>query len=207
VKKIYLIGLKLFDSKDAEFPLQYEQVTNVKKQIFHEFLRFDADEHVAIDLFGDLALPDQILQFLSIAPRDLKISQNDGILIGLKLPNVELVDERLETEISSNPVLTERPVFLLIEDDKQRIVESSAKGVVPKLLEDDENLEDGTVGYVAGFVTNSEAERVRLFDKKVAFVCRDPKDSFEKRMGEKLSKQAICSLIHLIDFCEVDRFL
>ncbi len=47
MKKIYLIGLKLFDSKDAEFPLQYEQVTNVKKQIFHEFLRFDADEHVA----------------------------------------------------------------------------------------------------------------------------------------------------------------
>ena len=202
MKKIYLVGLKFYDSKDAEFPLNYEQVTNLKKEIFLEFLRFDADEHIAVDLFGDLALPDQIIQILSLVPHSLKICQDEGFLYHLNLPDIQLVQERPDIESSSNPVLVEKPVFVLSEDDKLLIVESSAKGVVPRPIENPENLSDGVVGYLPDFVTLSESEKAKLFGNKVAFVCRDPKDSFERRMSEKMSQKALCFLINLIEFCE-----
>lgn len=202
MRRIYLAGLRLYDSKDAEFPLEYEQVTNLKKEIFLEFLRFNADEHIAIDLFGDLALPDQIIQILSLVPHSLKICQGEDFLYHLNLPNIQLVQERPNIEYSSNPVFIEKPVFILSEDDKFQIIESSAKGVVPRSIESPENLSDGIVGYLPDFVTFSESEKARLFGNKVAFVCRDPQDSFERRMSEKMPQKVLCFLIHLIEFCE-----
>lgn len=202
VKKIYLMGLRLYDSKDAEFPLEYEHVTSVKKQIFLEFLRFDAHEHIAIDLFGDLALLDQIVPILSLVPKTLKVYQSDGLLNDLRLPNIEPVKEKLDTDLSSNPVLTDRPVFLLLEDGVQQVVESSVRGLIARSLESPQNLPEGMVGYLSNFVISSEAERAKLFGNKIPFVCRNPKDTFERRMSEKIPQSALCFLIHLSDFCE-----
>lgn len=202
MKRIYLVGLRLYDSKDAEFPLEYEEITNMKKQVLLEFLNFDADEHISIDLFGDLALPDQIVEILSLLPRTVKICQKDGLLEGLKLPNVHLAQEGLQTDLSSNPVLTDKVVFLLLEGDKSQVVESSIKGVVSRSLESPQDLPEGMVGYLSNFVIASEAERARLFGNEVPFVCRNPRDSFERRMSEKIPQSALCFLIHLSDFCE-----
>ncbi len=202
MKEIYLLGLRLYDSKDAQFPLDYEQVTNAKKEIFLEFLRFDADEHIAVDLFGDLALPSQIVQILSLAPCNLKIDQSDGLLDNLKLSNIELVQKKLDTKFSSNPILTEKPVFLLSDDGKWQVVESSTGGIVPKQIENPANLPTGVIGYLADFVTFSKAQQAELFGNKVAFVCRDPKDALERRISEKMTQKAVCFLIQLIDFCE-----
>lgn len=202
MKKVYLLSLRLYDSKDAEYPLEYEQIINTKKQIFLEFLRFDADEHIAIDLFGDLALPDQITQILSLVPSGLKVCHDDGLLDDMKLPNIQLVQERLNTDLSSNPVMTENPVLLVLEDGESQIVESSVKGIVPRSFDNPQSLSEGIIGYLTNFVVYSEAEKAKLLGNRVAFVCRNPRDSFERRMSEKIPQSAICFLIHLVDFCE-----
>lgn len=203
MQKIFLISLKLYDSKDAQFPLVFEQVTSLKKEIFLEFLRFEADEYVAIDLFGDLALPEQILEILSLVPRRMKICQSDGLLNNLKLPRtIELTDEKPQTDLSSNPLENEKPAFLLLKDGENHVVESSVEGLVPKVLEEPTNLPNGVIGYIPTFVTSSQSELAKLFGNKVAFVCRDPKDVIERRFAGRVDQNAVCSLIKLLDFCE-----
>ncbi|MEJ5230109.1 MAG: hypothetical protein WHT65_08925 [Pseudothermotoga sp.] len=203
MQKIFLMSLRLYDSKDAQFPLAFEQVTNLKKEIFLEFLRFEADEHVVVDLFGDLALPEQIFEILSLVPKRMKICQSDGLLNNLKLPRtIELTDERQQIELSSNPLMSENPAFLLLKDGESHVVESSVKGLVPKALDEPANLPDGFIGYIPTFVTSSQSELAKLFGNRVAFVCRDPKDTIERKFAEKVSHHTVCSLIKLLDFCE-----
>lgn len=203
MQKIFLMSLRLYDSKDAQFPLSFEQVTSLKKEIFLEFLRFEADEHVAVDLFGDLALPEQIFDLLSLVPRRIKVCQGDGLLKNLRLPRtIELTDENPQIDLSSNPIMNERPAFLLQRDGKSHVVESSVKGLVPKVLEEPTNLPDGFIGYIPTFVTFSQSELAKLFGNRVAFVCKDPKDAIERKFAEKVNQHTVCSLIKLLDFCE-----
>ncbi len=202
MKKLYLISLRIFDSRDAGFPLNYKEVTMLKREIFFEFLRHNADEHIAVDLFGDLSTPAEIFHLLSLVPKEipLKISQSDSILKGLKFnENINLLDEPFVMDAISNPVISSKPSFLMKEDGQELIIESGLNGCVPVELERPEDPGEGKIGFFTRFIFKSEADQAKMFGNRIIFECRDPGNSLEKRLLENLSSDAAVSLIRLMD--------
>lgn len=164
MKKLYLISLRIFDSRDAGFPLNYKEVTMLKREIFFEFLRHNADEHIAVDLFGDLSTPAEIFHLLSLVPKEipLKISQSDSILKGLKFnENIYLLDEPFVMDAISNPVISSKPSFLMKEDGQELIIESGLNGCVPVELERPEDPGEGKIGFLPGLFLSLRQIRQR----------------------------------------------
>lgn len=152
MKRAYLLNLKLCDSADAHFPLDFDQVQKKKKSILAEFLSLDADEFFMINLFGDLALPEHVVEVLSLLPSKGKFRLKDENvpLEQFSLPsNVSLLEElTMEfTSFSSNPVETELPSFLIEENGELLLKRASTKGCKPVQKETLSLPEDGQIAY------------------------------------------------------------
>ncbi len=197
MRKAYLLQLKIFDSKDAYYPLNYEKVTELKISILLEFLRLSADEYIAVELFGDLATPSEVYRTLALVPEPakFKISQSDPIL--KKTIDEYSVEEAVDFAGSSNPVETERPVFLVVNNGTPEVIESAYAGCVAVEVAQPTVVKTGQLGYLSRFVEKSEAAMAELFGNKVAFVCDVSLDNHEKRIAEKLSQEAVCCFLML----------
>ncbi|AEH50606.1 hypothetical protein [Pseudothermotoga thermarum] len=195
--KAYLLNLKLFDSRDARYPLKYEKVCELKKSILLEFIKLSADQFVAVELFGDIALPKDVYQILEIVPEPsrFKIFQSDSNVA--KILEEYLTQETIDVKVSSNPVEVEQPVFVVLRDEQLEFVKGSVQSCVPVELSKPSNLKQGQIGYIAKFITKQRAQEAKIFGNEVIFVCDEPIDSLQRQLLEELSDEAACCLAML----------
>ncbi|MEN3009128.1 hypothetical protein [Pseudothermotoga sp.] len=203
MRKAYLANLRLFDIKDFHFPLDFEQVQKRKKAIFTEFLSLDAEELFAWELFGDLAMPGQIIEVLSLVPNDkvLNLYDRNSLLARLTLPRNVLIFDSFETvcpSFSSNPLEVEQPVFCVEENATFSFVKSSVKGCRP-VQKDMLNIpEEGQFVYTVDVVTKEKARELSHLGVFVFRTCRDPEKEPEKKIFEKCPEQLRCLLVEIL---------
>ncbi len=195
--KAYLLYLKIFDSKDSFYPLNYEKVCELKRSILLEFLKIQADQYIAVELFGDLAVPSDVHKILSLVPDSskFKISQVDSNM--RNIVSEYLLDETINFSESSNPVETKQPVFVINKDGVFETVRSSFYGCVPLELLEPTDLQQGYTGYIARFVTKKEAQTAALFKNETVFICSDTSDTMLRKIAEKFDVQSICCFLML----------
>lgn len=165
MKRAYLLNLKMYDSADARFPLDFDQVQKKKKSVLAEFLSLDADELFMVNLFGDLALPKHVVEILFLLPSKGKFRLKDENVPLKQLPlpsNVSLLEElTIEfTSFSSNPVETEFPSFLIEEDGELLLKRASTKGCKPVQKETLSLPEEGQIAYTLEPVQKERLEQV-----------------------------------------------
>lgn len=185
------MNLKLYDSADARFPLDFDQVQKKKKSILAEFLNLDADEFFMINLFGELALPEHVVEVLSLLPSKgrFRLKDENVPLEQFSLPpNVSLFDELgIEfTSFSSNPVETELPSFLVEEDGELLLKRASMKGCKPVQKETLSLPEEGQIAYMLEPVQEERLEQASHMQIHVLESYR----SVEKETVRKLFERA-----------------
>ncbi|WP_041077214.1 hypothetical protein [Thermotoga caldifontis] len=191
MKRAYLLNLKLYDSADARFPLDFDQVQKRKKSILAEFLSLDADEFFMVNLFGDLALPKHVAEILSLLPwkGKFRLKDENVPLEQFSLPShVSLLDE-LTIEFmsfSSNPVEAELPSFLIEEDGQLLLKRASTKGCRPIQKETLSLPEEGQIAYTLEPVQEERLEQVSQLQIHVLESYR----SVEKETVRKLFERA-----------------
>jgi len=191
LKRAYLLNLKLYDSADARFPLDFDQVQKRKKSILAEFLSLDADEFFMVNLFGDLALPKHVAEILSLLPwkGKFRLKDENVPLEQFSLPsNVSLLDE-LTIEFmsfSSNPVEAELPSFLIEEDGQLLLKRASTKGCRPIQKETLSLPEEGQIAYTLEPVQEERLEQASQLQIHVLESYR----SVEKETVRKLFERA-----------------
>ncbi|MGB9790245.1 MAG: hypothetical protein ACPLTP_06425 [Thermotoga caldifontis] len=191
MKRAYLLNLKLYDSADARFPLDFDQVQKRKKSILAEFLSLDADEFFMVNLFGDLALPKHVAEILSLLPwkGKFRLKDENVPLEQFSLPsNVSLLDE-LTIEFmsfSSNPVEAELPSFLIEEDGQLLLKRASTKGCRPIQKETLSLPEEGQIAYTLEPVQEERLEQASQLQIHVLESYR----SVEKETVRKLFERA-----------------
>jgi len=204
LKKAYLAGLRLFDSKDAHFPLDFWQVQRKKRAIFTEFLSLDAKELFALELFGDLAMPKQTIEILSLVPSDkvLKLYDRGSPIAHLPLPKNVLILDSFEAScpsFSSNPVEVEQPIFCVEEGADFNFVKSSIKGCRPVQKDGSILPEEGQIVYTLDVVTEAKARELSQLGIFVFQTCRDVKDELERKLLERCPEKLRCLLIEILD--------
>ncbi|HBT38972.1 MAG: Uncharacterized protein XD58_0532 [Thermotoga sp. 50_1627] len=205
MKKAYLSNLKLFDSSDACFPLDFDEVLRKKKAIFVEFLSLDAQEFLAWNLFGDLAMPKQIERILSLVPtgKMLRLSEENVTLEHLALPsNVSVLEERDYefSRFSSNPVEVEKPFFFVKEDDEPGIfVESSVRGCKPVQRETFSAPDEGQVLYTLEPFAEDKIEEFARLQFYVFNSYRVAKNDLERRLLEKVPEKLRALFVEMLD--------
>jgi len=179
MRKVILNKLRIFDDLDAQFPLDWKQVTKLKKAIFLEFLRLRADKYVAIDLVGNAAFPQDVEDVLNLIPENIEFEwiqlTNHEITESVWIAdNISVLSESVEFSFSSNPVEVRQPRFLVLEDGVESEISSQ----------------------------DSEARKAELLGNKVLATFRDPKSVVEKKVYENLRDKplAACAFMKLMDF-------
>jgi hypothetical protein len=204
LKKAYLSNLKLYDSPDARFPLDFHQVLGKKKAIFVEFLSLDARELLAWNLFGDLAMPQQIEQILSLVPADkkLRLREENVSLEHLTLPSNVSVLEVHDSEFdkfSSNPVEVEKPLFCVKEDELSVFIESSVRGCKPVLRESFSTFEDGQVLYTIEPLSEDKIEEFAKINFRVLNSYRVAKNDVERRLLGRIPEKFRALFVEILD--------
>lgn len=204
MKKAYLANLRLFDSRDAHFPLDFWQVQRKKRAIFTEFLSLDAKELFAWELFGDLAMPKQAIEILSLVPSDkvLKLYDRGSPIVHLPLPKNVLILDSFEarcSDFSSNPVEVEQPVFCVEEGADLSFVKSSIKGCRPVQKDVSILPEEGQIVYTLDVVMETKARELSQLGIFVFQTCRDVKGELERKLLERCPEQLRCLLIEILD--------
>ncbi len=204
MKKAYLSNLKVYDSSDARFPLDFHEVLRKKKAIFVEFLSLDAQELLAWNLFGDLAMPEQIEQILSLVPADktLRLREENVPLEHFTLPsNVFALEERDPEfdNFSSNPVEVEKPLFYVKEDELSVFIESSVRGCKPVLRESFSTPEDGQVLYTLEPLAEDKIEEFAKIHFHVLNSYRVAKNDLERRLSERIPEKFRALFVEILD--------
>jgi len=205
LKKAYLSNLKLFDSSDARFPLDFDEVLRKKKAIFVEFLSLDAQELLAWNLFGDLAMPQQIEQILSLVPADktLRLREENVTLEHLALPSNVFVLEERDPEFenfSSNPVEVEKPLFFVKEDNEPGVfIESSVRGCKPVQRETFSTPEEGQVLYTLEPFAEDKIEELARLQFRVLNSYRVAKNDLERRLLKKVPERLRALFVEMLD--------
>ncbi len=204
MKKAYLSNLKVYDSSDARFPLDFHEVLRKKKAIFVEFLSLDAQELLAWNLFGDLAMPEQIEQILSLVPADktLRLREENVPLEHFTLPSNVFVLEERDPEFdnfSSNPVEVEKPLFYVKEDELSVFIESSVRGCKPVLRESFSTPEDGQVLYTLEPLAEDKIEEFAKIHFHVLNSYRVAKNDLERRLSERIPEKFRALFVEILD--------
>jgi len=207
MRKVILNKLRIFDDLDAQFPLDWKQVTKLKKAIFLEFLGLHADKYVAVDLVGNAALPRDVEGVLNLVPENIELEwvqlTNHEITESVWIAdNISVHSESVEFSFSSNPIEVRQPRFLVLEDGDESEIISQFKGCVVIKTNEVEKREVGEIGFVTRFMSDSEARKAELIGNKVLATFRDPKSVIEKKIYENLRDNplAACAFMKLMDF-------
>ncbi|WP_448524089.1 hypothetical protein [Pseudothermotoga sp.] len=204
MKKAYLSNLRLYDSSDARFPLDFHEVLRKKKAIFVEFLSLDAQELLAWNLFGDLAMPEQIEQILSLVPAEktLRLREGNVPLEHLTLPSNAFALEERDSEFdkfSSNPVEVEKPLFYVKEDELSVFIESSVRGCKPVQRESFSTPEEGQVLYTLEPLTEDKIEEFAKIHFHVLNSYRVAKNDLERRLSERIPEKFRALFVEILD--------
>lgn len=204
MKSAYLVDLKFFDSKDAQYPLDFYEVQKKKRAIFIEFLNLDVQELFARNLFGDLVLPEQILQILSLVPahKKLRLKEENVALERLLLPaNISVWNaEEFECdEFSSNPVEVEQPVFCVEENGEFIFIKSTTKGCKPVCVEKFSVLQEGQLLYTLEPVREDRLEEFAQLQFHVLNSYRSPRNDLERVLFEKVPEHLRAILAETLD--------
>ncbi|KAF2958358.1 hypothetical protein AS159_01240 [Thermotoga sp. Ku-13t] len=202
MKRAYLLNLKLYDSADARFPLDFDRVQRRKKSILTEFLSLDAAEFFMVNLFGDLALPKHVVEVLSLLPSKGKFRLKDENvpLEQFSLPsNVSLLEELpVEfTSFSSNPVETELPSFLIEEDGELLLMRASMKGCKPVQKETLSLPEEGQIAYMLEPVQEERLEQASQLQVHVLESYQLPEKETVKKLFESAPEKLKALLVEI----------